>query len=156
MRNRRDRDTMQPLGPEIRKELSQHGPQAGMADIVERWAEAVGEGIARNAWPARIARDGTLHVSTADSVWSFELGHRAAEIAERLTAAGCAVPKIRFAPGPLPEPDLEPAQSPIEASPEDEERARAIASSISDENLRESVQKAVSLGLARGRGSHPI
>ena len=35
-----------------------------MADLVARWPEAVGRGIARNAWPARIARDGTLHVNT--------------------------------------------------------------------------------------------
>ena len=41
-------------------------------------------------------------------------------------------------------------------SPEDDERARAIASTIADENLRESVQKAVSLSLARGRGNRQI
>ena len=117
-----------------------------MAELVERWPAIVGEGIARNAWPARIARDGTVHVNTADSVWSFELGHRAAEIAEKL-----GVPKVRFAPGPLPEPDVEAVENPVEVTPEDDERARAIASSIEDENLRESVQKAVSLSLARGR-----
>ena len=117
-----------------------------MAELVERWPAIVGDGIARNAWPARIARDGTVHVNTADSVWSFELGHRAAEIAEKL-----GVPKVRFAPGPLPEPDVEAVENPVQVSPEDDERARAIASTITDENLRESVQKAVSLSLARGR-----
>jgi hypothetical protein len=122
-----------------------------MAELVERWPAIVGEGIARNAWPARIARDGTVHVNTADSVWSFELGHRAAEIAEKL-----GVPKVRFAPGPLPEPDLEVVDDPVEVTPEDAERARAIASAIDDENLRESVQKAVSLSLARGRSNRPI
>jgi hypothetical protein len=122
-----------------------------MAELVERWPAIVGEGIARNAWPARIARDGTVHVNTADSVWSFELGHRAAEIAEKL-----GVPKVRFAPGPLPEPDVEAVENPVEVTPEDDERARAIASSIEDENLRESVQKAVSLSLARGRSNRPI
>ncbi len=123
-----------------------------MAELVERWPDAVGPGIAANAWPARIARDGTLHVNTADSVWSFELGHRAAEIAAKL-----GVPKVRFAPGPLPEPARPPAAGdPVEVSPEDAERGRAIASRITDETLRESVQKAVSLGLARGRGNRPI
>jgi len=122
-----------------------------MADLVERWPDAVGAGIARNAWPARITRDGTLHVNTADSVWSFELGQRAAEIAGKL-----GVPKARFAPGPLPEPDPDPVESPVEVSPQDAERARAIASTIEDENLRESVQKAVSLSLARGRGNRRI
>jgi hypothetical protein len=138
---------MDPLGPEIRKELSQHGPQAGMAELVEQWPEVVGESIARNAWPARIARDGTVHINTADSVWAFELGQKAAEIAGKL-----GVEKLRFAAGPLPEGDAEAiVSSPVETTPEDEERAHAIASSISDENLRESVQKAVSLGLAKGR-----
>jgi len=143
---------MEPLGPDIRSELGRYGPQAGMAELVERWPEAVGVAIARNAWPARIARDGTVHVNTADSVWAFELGHKAAEIAGKL-----GVEKLRFAAGPLPEADEEaPVSSPVETTPEDEERARAIASSISDENLRESVQKAVSLSLARGREDTPI
>ncbi len=122
-----------------------------MAELVERWPGAVGNGIARNAWPARIARDGTLHVNTADSVWSFELGHRAVEIAGKL-----GVPRVRFAPGPLPEPDSEAVESRVEVSPQDAERARAIASTIEDENLRESVQKAVSFSLARGRVNRRI
>lgn len=122
-----------------------------MAELVERWPQVVGASIARNAWPARIARDGTVHVNTADSVWAFELGHRAAEIAERL-----GVEKLRFAPGPLPEADEEPVENPVEVAPEDAERAAAIASAISDEKLRESVQKAVTLSLARGRSDPPI
>ena len=123
-----------------------------MVELVERWPEVVGDAIARNAWPARIARDGTVHINTADSVWAFELGQKAAEIAGKL-----GVEKLRFAAGPLPEADEEAAVStPVETTPEDEERARAIASSISDQNLRESVQKAVSLSLARGRSDTPI
>ena len=58
-----------------------------MAELVERWPDAVGEAIARNAWPARIARDGTVHVNTADSVWAFELGQKASEIAGSLGLA---------------------------------------------------------------------
>jgi Dna[CI] antecedent, DciA len=122
-----------------------------MAELVERWPTAVGSAIARNAWPARIAKDGTVHVNTADSVWAFELEQRAAEMAELL-----GVPRLRFAPGPLPEAPWEPLHDPVEVSAEDAELAAAIASSISDENLRESVQKAVSLGLARKRADRPI
>jgi hypothetical protein len=142
---------LDPLADEIRSELARFGPQAGMAELVERWPEAVGPAIARNAWPARIARDGTVHVNTADSVWAYELGQRGAEIAGALGA-----PKVRFAPGPLPQASDEHAPPPLEVTPEDAERARAIASSIEDENLRESVQKAVSFSLARGRTDHPI
>jgi hypothetical protein len=123
-----------------------------MAELVERWPAAVGAAIARNAWPARIARDGTVHVNTADSVWAFELGQKASEIARKL-----GVERLRFAAGPLPEAEQEElVLPPVETTPQDEERARAIASSITDEKLRESVQKAVSLSLARGREDTPI
>ncbi len=142
---------MDPLADEIRSELARFGPQAGMAELVERWPDAVGPAIARNAWPARIAKDGTVHVNTADSIWAYELGQRGAEI-----AASVGVPKVRFAPGPLPQASEKASPTPFEVTPEDAERARAIASSIEDENLRESVQKAVSFSLARGRLDHPI
>jgi hypothetical protein len=140
------------LGDGVKRELARFGPQAGMPELVEGWPAAVGEAIARFAWPARIARDGTLHVHTADSVWAFELGHRAAEMAERL-----GVPKLRFAPGPLPEP--EPEERPtgaLEATPEEAELAAALASGIEDEKLRESVQKAVRMSLARGRSDRQV
>jgi Dna[CI] antecedent, DciA len=117
-----------------------------MAELLERWPPAVGEAIARNAWPARIARDGTVHVNTADSVWAFELGQRAAEIAAKLD-----VPRLRFAPGPLPEPGADEPREAVRATPIDETRAAAIASTIEDPGLRETVKRAVELGLARGR-----
>jgi hypothetical protein len=122
-----------------------------MAELLELWPVAVGEAIARNAWPARIAKDGTVHVNTADSVWAFELGQKAREIAERLE-----VPHVRFAPGPLPPVDEEPPRPELEPTPEEDERARALATAIGDENLRESVQKAVRLSLARERRDRPV
>jgi hypothetical protein len=137
---------MDPLASQIQSELKRFGPQAGMAELLERWPAAVGPAIAQNAWPARISKDGTVHIATNDSVWAFELGQQAGEI-----AASLAVSKVRFAPGPLPTPDLEPLENRIEVTPEDAELAQAIASTIDDEKLRESVQKAVSFSLARGR-----
>jgi hypothetical protein len=93
-----------------------------------------------------------LHVSTADSIWAFELGHRSAEIAGRLGVAG-----VRFAPGPLPE---ESAASAARASPQPspaERRAAAeLASAIEDENLRKTVQKAAGFWFARRASSHPV
>ena len=93
-----------------------------------------------------------MHVATTDSVWAFELGHRAAEIAPRL-----GVQKLRFAPGPMPsgEGTATPAE-PVKPSPEDERKAAEIASQVEDEKLRESVQKAVSLSLARSASDRPI
>ena len=61
------------IGNEVERELGRFGPAAGMAELLRAWPDAVGEEIARNAWPARIARDGTLHVATSSSAWAFEL-----------------------------------------------------------------------------------
>jgi hypothetical protein len=123
-----------------------------MAELVEQWPSLVGPAIARNAWPARIARDGTLHVHTADSVWAFELGHRAAHIAAR-----AGVPRVRFAPGRLPPPEPDrPPPAPLVATPEEEALATAAAAQFEDENLRETVQKAVRSSLVRGRLDRPF
>jgi hypothetical protein len=116
-----------------------------MAELVARWPSAVGDGIARNAWPARIGRDGTLHVSTADSIWAFELGHRAREIAEAV-----GVEAVRFAPGPLPTATAAPAELAVpEPDTATTARAAQLASQIDDEELRRTVQRAIGLGLAR-------
>ena len=117
-----------------------------MPELLEAWPAAVGDAIARNAWPARIAKDGTVHVNTADSVWAFELGQRSKEIAERL-----GVPKLRFAPGPLPEASEELVRDVPEPTAAEDARAAELAAQIADPNLRESVQKAVRLSLARER-----
>jgi hypothetical protein len=135
------------LSDTVRVELGRFGPASDLSGIVEKWSEAVGEGIARNAWPSRIARDGTLHVNTADSVWAFELSHRGPEIAERL-----GVPGIRFAPGPLASSDRgAPAPAVAEPTQDDLREAAGIAAGISDENLRKTVEKVVGLSLASGR-----
>jgi len=136
----------------VRRELGRFGAQAGLAELVARWPTVVGPAIARNAWPARLARDGTLHVTTADSVWAFELGHRGPEIAGRL-----GVPKVRFAPGPLPSADPRgPAAGSAPPSPEQQREAAEIAARIEDENLRQAVQKAVSFALARAAENRPV
>ena len=139
---------MERIGDEVRRELARFGPSAGMTEIVAAWPEAVGEAIAQNAWPARIGRDGTLHVHAADAIWAFELGQRAQEIAERV-----GVERIRFAPGPLPAPAEEPeARRPTAPKPLPEhlERAAQITAGIDDDELRETVARAVAASLARG------
>jgi len=137
------------LGGEVKRELGRFGPQSGIADIVEAWPAAVGETIARSAWPARVARDGTLHVNTADSVWAFELTNRAADIAKRL-----GIERIRFAPGRLPEasdPDLKTADSrPPEPSESLRQEGARLAAGIEDENLRKIVARAAAASLAKG------
>ena len=142
---------MDRLGDAVRSELSRFGPQAGMAELLERWPEAVGAAIARNACPARIARDGTVLVHTSDAIWAFELTQRAPEIAGRL-----GVERLKFVPGPLPEATPAAVETSVEPLPADDERARALAAVIEDESLRETVQKAVRFALARERRNRPV
>ena len=140
---------MDRVGDAVGRELARFGPAVGMAPLVEAWPAAVGPEIARNAWPARLARDGTLHVHTTDSIWSFELKGRAEEIRARLEHAP---PRLAFAPGPVPEPlEATPetvGRAPVEPTPEHLAHADSLARVIRDEELRKVVAKAAALSLA--------
>jgi hypothetical protein len=142
---------MEHLGKAVGRELGRFGPAAGMAPVVDAWPAAVGVEIARNAWPARLARDGTLHVHTKDSIWAFELKSRAEEIRSRLGEH--SPPRLAFAPGPIPEP-VEAAREDVSArslepTPEHVAEADSLARVIRDEDLRKVVAKAAALSLAR-------
>lgn len=92
-------------------------------------------------------------MSAADAVWAFELTQRAAEIAARLGVAA-----VRFAPGPLarPAPPERPRPAPPAPSAEHERAAAEASAGVEDENLRKTVQKAMSLGLARAASGRPV
>jgi hypothetical protein len=141
---------MERVGDDVRRELGRFGPNVGMARIVEVWPEVVGTEIARNAWPARLARDGTLHVHAKDSIWAFELGGRSEEIRVRLGAL--APPRIAFVPGPLPEPaetvTEETQKSVKQPTPEQVAQGASLARGIDDRDLRKVVAKAIAASLA--------
>jgi hypothetical protein len=143
------------LGEEVKRELGRFGPSGGIADLVEAWSQAVGETIARHAWPARVARDGTLHVNTTDSVWAFELTSRAGEIAKRV-----GVERIRFAAGRLPEAPEQGLEGPKSKPPQPSESLRQegarLAAGIEDENLRKIVARAAAASLAKGISDRPF
>ena len=140
---------MDPLGDEVRRELRRFGPNAEIGAAVEAWPAAVGEEIARNAWPARFQRDGTLIVHSRDSVWAFELTQRAKQISDRLPNK----PKLKFVPGLLPDRRPEPTQATPQGSPpatvEQIEQAAEWTAAIDDEELRKVVAKAAELSLVR-------
>jgi hypothetical protein len=144
---------MERVGDAIARELGRFGPASGMAPLVEAWPAAVGAEIARNAWPARLARDGTLHIHTKDSIWAFELTARAQEIRTRL--GGLAPAKLAFAPGPLPELGEGVSESSRKriAKPtlEDVEKADSLTRVIRDEDLRKVVAKAAAASLANSQ-----
>jgi hypothetical protein len=130
-----------------------------LAAIVGAWPAAVGDAVARNAWPQRVARDGTLHVTTTSSAWAFELGRLAPQMLEglRRSLGSAAPPALRFAPGPVPEP---PAPVPAsrssapEAGPEERRAGAEAAAAIGDPELRELVARAAAASLARAADDH--
>jgi Dna[CI] antecedent, DciA len=146
---------MERIGADVERELGRFGPAAGMSRVVSAWPVAVGETVARNAWPARFGRDGTLHVATSSSAWAFELTQLAPTVAERLRAAlGADAPAaLRFAPGRLPEPSgPSPDEATIGVSPptaEERELGDALASGIGDSELRRLVARAAAASLSR-------
>ena len=154
---------MERLDRSIRGELGRVAPGdddphwVSMVAIVQGWPAAVGEMVARNAWPARLARDGTLLVHTSSSTWAFELDRMGAEILEglRAEAGEGAPPSLRFVPGPIPE---QAAESPERGRPpgpvatdQDRADAAAAAAAIEDEELRGLVARAAAASLARAR-----
>jgi hypothetical protein len=154
---------MQRLGDDARRLLREAGiPEAGdLAEIVRAWPAAVGPAIARAAWPARIGRDGTLHVAVATAAWAQELTLLADELRATLVRAlGERVPEhLRFTVGPVPAPGAE--EPPVRAVPpptnaEDAELAAAVASAIDDPELRETARRAVLASLSARRADHPV
>jgi len=146
------------LADDVSRELSRFGPQAEIGRLAQAWPAAVGEQVARNAWPARVARDGTLHVHTSSSAWAFELSQLEKDVRSRL---GDLAPKrLRFAPGPLPEPEPEERDgarpNAVHASSAERETAAALAAEIADEKLRNLVARAAAASLARARNNRPV
>jgi hypothetical protein len=147
---------MERIGANVRKEVQRFGHHGAIGEVVKVWAAAVGEQIARNAWPSRVGRDGTLFVHTSSSAWAFELAQLEPDIRARL---GDATPgPLRFAPGPLPEHDpsasAEALSAAIEPSPEEAEIGARIAAPIDDEMLRKLVARAAAASLAKARRDH--
>jgi hypothetical protein len=144
---------LEPLGEDIRRELGRLGPAGAIADVVAAWPDAVGPAIAANAWPARISRDGTLHVATRSSTWAFELTQLSATIQDRLAAVleTSGPTSLRFAPGRLPEPGAETVAEEKRTVPSPSRAALAageeIASGIADPALREAVARAAAASL---------
>ena len=153
---------MERLDAEVRRELGRFGPVEGdTSAIVRAWPFAVGETVSRNAWPARLSKDGTLLVNTSSSTWAFELGRLAETIVAQLRAElGAATPRaLKFAPGPLPAARPGQPEQPTEDVPEPTaaERAAAaeIAAEIEGEELRRLVARAAAASLSRAVSRPP-
>ena len=150
------------LGEQAQRELARFEPGPGLLELVTAWPRAVGPEIARNAWPARMSRSGTLHVATSSSTWAFELKHLEANLLQALSALlGEGVPKeLRFAPGPLPSAAPEPAEDAGRAAaavrPETRTQAESLAAGIEDEELRRLVARAAATSLERAASDRSV
>jgi hypothetical protein len=150
------------IGDEIGRELKRLGPSAALGDVVRVWPEAVGVAIAANAWPARLARDGTLHVAARSSAWAFELTQLESVVRARLREhLGDEAPgPLRFAVGPLPEGGPitveKRARKVPKPGPADEAAAAEIVGAIADSELRRLAARAAAASLARQRADRPI
>jgi hypothetical protein len=138
------------LRKDVARELDRFGPLSSLAPLVEAWPRAVGPEIARNAWPGRLGRDGTLRVHTSSSAWAFEL----AQLEDRIRGSlgELAPARLRFAVGPLPEAAEAPGgalRKVAQPSAEHLARASELTAGIGDENLRKVVAKAAAASLAR-------
>lgn len=153
---------MERLDGSVRRALRRAGvPDAGeLAALTEAWPAAVGDAIARSAWPQRIARDGTLHLTTVSSTWAFELGRMEAEIRDRLRERLGAEPPatLRFAPGPVPAPgQLERDVMPLPpATAEEELAASSLSAGIDDSGLRDAVRRAALASLVAARSGRGL
>jgi hypothetical protein len=153
---------MERLEGSVRRALRGAGvPDAGaLAAVTRAWPAAVGAGIARAAWPQRIGRDGTLHVTTVSSTWAFELQRMEEEIRGKLVGAvGDATPgALRFAPGPVPSPgaELDAARPELSPTPAEEAEAAGLSAPIADPELRDAVRRAAAASLARGRADRGL
>jgi hypothetical protein len=153
---------MERIGDDVRRELGRFGNAGAMADIVSAWPAAVGQTVAANAWPARLGRDGTLHVATSSSAWAFELTQLVDEVAARLreSLGDTAPASFRFAPGPLPEAAVPPADERskprLEPTLAQAREARAWAAAIEPEELRKTVEKAARASLARASSDRSV
>jgi hypothetical protein len=154
--------TPERIGDDVRREFKRFGPAGAIADVVAAWPGAVGDQIAQNAWPARIARDGTLHIATSSSAWAFELGLLEETLLERLASdLGDRTPaRLRFAPGRLPEatpPQPERgARGGPDVTPQHVQAGEELAATISDENLRKLVARAAAASLAKPPDDRPV
>jgi predicted nucleic acid-binding Zn ribbon protein len=116
-------------------------PDPMVAAVRERWAQVVGEAVARNAVPAR-SSGGALVVACSSAAWSAELALLAPTIAGRLRdELGLAV-ELRFEVGEVPAPAEPSLPSPAPSAGAAAE-AKRITAGVGAAALRESLEQAI-------------
>ena len=150
------------LGASIGEQLGRLGAPAATAPLVELWPRLAGDAIARNAWPARVARDGTLLVTTSSSAWAFELTQLEPELLGRFReelgpAAPTASPlRTREVAGARRAGGGRPAAAPPPPGPQERAAAAELTARIEDEDLRALIARAAAASLARASSGRAV
>lgn len=127
-------------------------------EVFARWAEALGEPLARQIRPVAI-HHGCLVIGVRDSVWMQELQFMKSDLKKKLNRVlgRGVIQEIRFKigawdqeqtpedPGPAAAPELDPA---------DAAYAEVVTRTIKDPILREQVKRAL-LAIARRQTAQP-
>ncbi len=110
--------------------------------VFREWPAAVGEQVARHAWPARL-QGKTLHVVVDSSPWMQELSLLKTDILDRLNArmGRKLLTNLRFRVGDLPE-TATPLQRrlPAALTPEGTARVEAVVKEVSDPDLKSTIR----------------
>jgi hypothetical protein len=124
------------------------GPVRRIADV---WPEVVGEGLARVAQPARIARDGTLIVHAADASWVHALTLEERTILRKLgeRMAGDGPPAMKVEIGPISVPVETVEHPPIVIQPAAQARADELTETTTDPRLKAALNRAIATSLSR-------
>jgi len=124
------------------------GPVRRIADV---WSEVVGEGLARVAQPARIARDGTLIVHAADASWVHALTLEQRTILRKLDErmAGDGPPAMKVEIGPISVAPVAVEYPPIEIQPAAQARADELTKTTKDPRLKAALNQAIATSLSR-------
>ena len=155
------RSAVDRIDADVRRAIGQVGPVPGMAEVVRAWTTAVGAVVARNAWPARLARDGTLHVATSSATWALELTllEETMLLKLRQVLEGTPPGRIRFAPGVVPDlRSQDDGHGPEAVAPDaaDVGQAAELTAGIEDDELRRLVARAAAASLARGHSDRAV
>jgi hypothetical protein len=117
-------------------------PDPVLTAVRSRWAEIVGDAVARNAAPARTA-GGALVVACSSAAWSAELALLATAIAARVREVAGLELDLRFEVGEVATPQDPAPRRPPPLSPEAASEARTIVADVAPDDLRASLQRAI-------------
>ncbi len=128
----------------LRPILSEKG--LGLTELKRRWADIVGEGVAKAAWPEKLAA-GVLTVKAHSAIAPF-VQHQIPLILERCRLAGASVRSVRIEQGQAKKPPANVARIRRRLTAEEEAALAAALARIEAPSLKSALQR---LGAAVAR-----